>query len=130
MENKTLHLTLKKKWFKLTEANIKPEDYREITPFWCARLLTYDGYILPQKWWKQILESNTPQDLAKDLYSEHSRVGTRVFDFNRMTLGYPKADDASRILTYEHGGIEIREGREEWGAEPGKLYIVIKHGKL
>lgn len=32
-------------------------------------------------------------------------------------------------LEFEHGGIEIRTGKEEWGAEPNLLYFVIKHGK-
>ena len=47
-----------------------------------------------------------------------------------MTLGYPKSTDTGRILKLYHKGIEIREGDPEWGAEPGKLYFVIKHGKI
>lgn len=46
-----------------------------------------------------------------------------------MTLGYPKSTDTERIIKFEHAGIEIRTGNPEWGAEPGKLYFVIKHGK-
>ena len=46
-----------------------------------------------------------------------------------MTLGYPKSNDTERILKLEHKGIEIREGKPEWGAEPGKKYFVIKHGQ-
>ena len=38
-----LRLSLKKKWFDLTKRGIKPEDYREITPYWCARLLLQNG---------------------------------------------------------------------------------------
>jgi len=45
-----------------------------------------------------------------------------------MTLGYPKSGDTERILKYEHAGIEIRIGNTDWGAEPDKLYFVIKHG--
>lgn len=47
-----------------------------------------------------------------------------------MTLGYPKASDSKRILKLEHNGIEISTGKKEWGAEPNKLYFVIKHGKI
>jgi len=47
-----------------------------------------------------------------------------------MTLGYPKSTDLSRILKLQHKGIEIREGNAEWGAEKGKLYFVIMHGKV
>ena len=48
---------------------------------------------------------------------------------NTMTLGYPSKNDTERILKFEHAGIEIREGNPEWGAEPKKIYFVIKHGK-
>jgi len=47
-----------------------------------------------------------------------------------MTLGYPKSNDTERILKLEHKGIEIRTGNPDWGAEPDKLYFVIKHGKI
>ena len=50
------------------------------------------------------------------------------FERNTMTLGYPKSGDTERILKLEHKGIEIRTGNPEWGAEPNKLYFVIKHG--
>jgi len=46
-----------------------------------------------------------------------------------MTLGYPKKDDTERIIQFEHLGIEIRTGKPEWGAEPNKLYFVIKLGE-
>lgn len=39
MEAKTLHLTLKKKWFDMTLALIKKEEYREIKPYWTKRLM-------------------------------------------------------------------------------------------
>ncbi|MBV2197052.1 MAG: hypothetical protein KUL78_11195 [Flavobacterium sp.] len=54
----------------------------------------------------------------------------KKFDTNTMTLGYPKSTDSKRILKLEHKGIEIRKGNPEWGAEPDKLYFVIKHGKI
>ena len=47
-----------------------------------------------------------------------------------MTLGYPKSTDTDRILKLEHKGIEIGYGKPEWGAEPNKLYFIIKHGSI
>lgn len=35
---KTLHLTLKKKWFDMILFAIKKEEYREIKPYWIKRL--------------------------------------------------------------------------------------------
>ncbi len=52
----------------------------------------------------------------------------KKFNRNTMTLGYPKSTDSSRMLKFKHEGIEIRTGNPEWGAEPGKMYFVIKHG--
>jgi hypothetical protein len=42
---KTLHLTLKKKWFDMIAAGIKKEEYRDIKPYWIQRLTTRDEFI-------------------------------------------------------------------------------------
>lgn len=44
---KILHLTLKKQWFDLIDADIKKEEYREIKPYWQKRLLNNDGTFKP-----------------------------------------------------------------------------------
>jgi hypothetical protein len=35
---KTLHLTLKKRWFDMIASGEKTEEYREIKPYWSRRL--------------------------------------------------------------------------------------------
>ncbi|MGB0896900.1 MAG: ASCH domain-containing protein [Flavobacteriaceae bacterium] len=40
---KTLHLTLKKKWFFLILSGVKKEEYREIKPYWSKRLTQRDN---------------------------------------------------------------------------------------
>ena len=40
IEVKILHLPQKAKWYIMQESGEKPEEYREITPYWCKRLLT------------------------------------------------------------------------------------------
>jgi hypothetical protein len=110
-----LQLSLKKQWFEMTKSGIKTEDYREITPYWIKRLSFVPhignglGYPLEKKFKESVFKK---------------------FTTNTMTLGYPKSTDTDRILKFEHAGIEIRTGNPEWGAEPNKLYFVIKHGKL
>jgi len=52
----------------------------------------------------------------------------KPFTTTTITLGYPKDGDSERTRHYLHAGIEIRTGKPEWGAEPDKLYFVIKHG--
>ncbi len=120
---KNLQLSLKTKWFEMTKAGIKTEDYREITPYWIKRLVdkdifkndTYESFLY---WY-----NNMPKGIT--LYHVVNK-----YNYNIMTLGYPKKTDTDRILKLEHKGIEIREGNPEWGAEPGKIYFVIKHGKI
>lgn len=122
-----LQLSLKKQWFEMTKAGIKTEDYREITPYWIARLTRNEINL-------SIDEINYALCALRDGYNEEQvfdiyGLCLNNFETNTMTLGYPKSTDTERILKLEHEGIEIRKGNPDWGAEPDKLYFVIKHGK-
>ena len=126
-----LQMSLKQKWFDMTKSGEKTEDYRAITPYWCNRFLLYQGENKNKKWWRnEFLEmDDLPYYPAVDLKENIDLFcSIKHFDSNVMTLGYPKTNDSERILTYSHQGIEIRTGNPEWGAEPGVLYFVIKHG--
>lgn len=123
-----LQLSLIKKWFDLTKT-VKGEDYRSITPYWCNRLLSWKGKPKSKKWWHDEFFEGFNIGYTVDSIIENSNIGFSSFECNIMTLGYPKSMDSDRILKYEHAGIEIRTGNPDWGAEPGKLYFVIKHGK-
>ncbi len=123
MGKKNLTLSLKRQWFEMTKAGIKREDYRELTPYWYSRLCLYLGEIKTQKWWIYYFVNHHSID------QEH-HISFKSFDHNIMTLGYPKSTDSDRILKLEHKGIEIRTGNPDWGAEPNKLYFVIKHGEI
>lgn len=63
----------------------------------------------------------------EDFVKRHVNGGEWVKQFDRLvfTLGYPKADDTERRITFKNPKIRIGTGRPEWGAEPGKLYFVI-----
>jgi hypothetical protein len=122
---KNLKLVLKKKWFEKTKAGIKTEDYREINEYWTKRLF-------------RDVDKDEIQDIIKGLQEGRSIEWAglfhlhflKQFEVNTMTWGYPKANNSERILKLEHKGIEIRTGNPDWGAEPGKLYFVIKHGEI
>lgn len=123
---KNLQLSLKKEWFEMTKAEIKTEDYREINRYWAKRLI-YN--------WKDLLLKRCVIDFIDDndahnfVMNKMNYFGFNEYESNTMTLGYPKSTDFDRIIKFEHAGIEIRTGNPEWGAEPNKLYFVIKHGK-
>lgn len=116
MENKELRLSLKKKWFEMTKAGIKTEDYRELNEYWISRFVYAGSYL--------------EKGLNHTVLINGRWYKPKPFTINTMTLGYPKSGDKERTLKLEHLGIEIREGNPEWGAEPGKVYFVIKHGKI
>ena len=131
-----LQLSLKAKWFEMTKAGIKTEDYREITPYWVRRLINV--YFLGIKYKMGTLEMEQFIFLLKTGVSRRPKVKDdkpfiwewKCFTTNTMTLGYPRATDSTRILKIEHKGIEIKTGNPEWGAEPNKIYFVIKHGLI
>ena len=134
-----LQMSLKKKWFDMTDAGIKTEDYRDINEYWVRRLFNYKEKHTIHKndknvdlmdfldiiyGYKNFIPIETVCQLAA-LYG----FSLKKFEINTMTLGYPKSTDTDRIRKYKHAGIEIRTGNPEWGAEPNKLYFVIKHGE-
>jgi hypothetical protein len=129
-QQKTLTLSLIRKWFEMTKSGIKKEDYREITPYWCNRFLFFKAESKSKEFWENEffkVDCESADNLILK-YIERGIVSFKNFSTNKMTLGYPKSEDTERIVNLEHLGIEIRTGNEEWGAEPNKLYFVVKHG--
>jgi hypothetical protein len=126
-----LQLTLIKKWFDLTKSGEKTEDYREITSFWCNRLLLFDGKSKNKSFWENEFLNVLDAISFKNIVNENDRgVSFKPVNKNIMTLGYPSFDDRERYLYLDHKGIEIGTGRPDWGADPNKYYFVIKHGKI
>jgi hypothetical protein len=132
-----LQLSLKKQWFDMTKLGIKTEDYREINYYWLKRLIVdadkFSSLIgEPFKYADKETKDKRALDIVKNEISDKQYIGLvlKKFTTNTMTLGYPKGTDTERIINFEHAGIEIRTGNPDWGAEPNKLYFVIKHGRI
>lgn len=116
---KALHLPLQEKWFNMIESGEKNEEYREIKPFYCNRILYHIP--LPLAFWSDILNNvraagHPYQHLLRD-------YGTRGFTHVRFTYGYTK-----RTMTFEIESITIGKGKPEWGA-PEEDVFIIKLGK-
>ncbi len=108
---KTLNLTLKKQWFEMTDRGAKPEEYREIKPYWIKRLCWHEYHNL----------------VPNDIISIGDRCVKKIFfDVVRARNGYAKncPEWVRKCMT-----ITIDEGLQKWGAEPGKKYFVIKLGE-
>lgn len=96
-------LPIKKKWFEMIKSGEKKEEYREIKPYYCSRF--YNNYIasgVGLEW----------------LFINNPKVYNEIIFRN----GYRK--DSPKIKCYCY--ISKGYGKPEWGAEPNKLYYVIK----
>ena len=125
-----LQLSLKTKWFEMTKAGIKTEDYREINIYWAKRLVYGIDILLAREKNRNLLSFFSDEECYRFFTNRIGYFGYKDFITNTMTIGYPKSGDTERILKLEHKGIEIRTGNPEWGAEPDKLYFVILHGAI
>ena len=119
---KTLTLSLKRKWFDMIKAGAKKEEYREIKPFWIKRLLECTEHDLDAIWDIFAAFPDTTKQLNKEL---ENLKAFKSFDKLVFILGYPKADDTERRLTFKNPKIRIGQGRHEWGAALGVNYFVI-----
>lgn len=120
---RVLNLVLKRKWFDLIKSGEKKEEYRDLSDHWGARLcykipLGTGGYLTK---WMQLREGNF------DCLNDTSFPNFQDWDEVCFIHGYKP--DAERI-TLQFKGIEIKEGKPEWGAEPGQQYFVIKLGDI
>lgn len=130
-EYKILNLSLKKMWYDMIESGEKTEEYREIKPYWCNRLL----YFCPlgiKEYWEPVLERTSKsieekgERLPKAFNFEHLLIwqyGTRGYTHVRFRYGYAK-----RTMLFELKSVTIGKGKEEWGA-PNKDVFILKLGK-
>lgn len=91
---KILDLPLKSKWYDMIERGVKTEEYREIKPYWCRRLL--DSYKV-----------------------EGGPTSYKPYTHVRFRYGYTK-----RTMTYKIDEITMGTGKPEWGAPEGKVFII------
>lgn len=121
---KTLHLTLKKKWFDMIESGEKPEEYREIKPYWVKRIFNADFGSLDLKEAYKYMNAG----LRIAYINKSQKYQVPIFEAIHFYNGGSYSLKSPNFLR-ECLGIEIREGKPEWGAEPGKKYFVIKLGE-
>ncbi len=93
-----LILPIKKKWFDMILSGEKKEEYREIKPYYQARF-------------KNIFEMHP-----------YSYIPTGLDTHEIMFRNGYRSDSPSFTATCS---LDIKQGREEWGAEPGVDYYVL-----
>lgn len=93
-----LILLIKRQWFDMIRSGRKKEEYREIKPYWESRF-------------RNVFEMHPYSSIPTGL--DEQRVCFRN--------GYAKTSPqiiATCVL-------DIKEGKEQWGALPGKRYYVL-----
>lgn len=134
---KTLHLNLKKKWFDLILSGEKTEEYREIKPHWCNKLLLcrsqkglFDSEFisLNSKSWESEKEL-CDYDFSEHLIYQINRDSVKIQDFDTITFSNGMTPPVPRF-EIELKNIKIDKGNPEWGAKPSKKYFVLELGKL
>ena len=126
---KVLVLPLKEKWYRMIESGIKTEEYRELTPYWCNRIL-YDCPLGIDGYWNNVLGNSEYFNKEHPYVTLHhiliGEYGTRGYTHVEFTLGYPKKGDTSRRMLKEIDSIKVGKGNPEWGAPEDKEVFIIK----
>ena len=110
-----LTLILKNKWFEMWRSGTKPEDYREIKPYWAKRLCA------------NFLDIYCDADnMCKCESCKYFKP--KQYDSLILKNGYCKSDDSKRIIRKQKPIIKIEKGNPDWGAVKDKFYFKIIGG--
>lgn len=107
-----LTLPVKKKWFDMILSGEKKEEYREIKPYYESRLPVNFGYFFVNGKLYPAKIFNT--QLQKSIEAGHE---TEIIFRN----GYSK----NSLSFTAKCTLSVGQGKEEWGAEPGKEYFIL-----
>ena len=122
MKKKVLTLTVSKQWFDMIVADEKTEEYREIKPYWVARLLKNNSNIVDVRHLALSLAGRT--DLLKK-YSDAQRIVLKQYTHVLFVNGYRKN---SPRIEKENESISI--GKPKKGLCPDKWldteFFIIK----
>lgn len=103
---RTLHLTLKSRWFDMEASGIKKQEYREIKPFWCCQLLLYKGAPATQDFWNNLIAAF---GLGKSI--EKGLVTFAQYDIVRAYKGYAKNRPE---ISWKYQETRIGKPNPEW----------------
>lgn len=101
-----LILPVEKKWFDMELSGEKQEEYRQIKPYWTARILKWLGY-----------EKSDEKGVLKMLREQGTQKPREVIFRNGYSTHSPTF---AAMCT-----LRIGFGHEDWGAESGEEYYVF-----
>lgn len=116
-------------WYDMIDVGEKPEEYREIKPYWFKRFVDYDPEMYVNKnpiptYFEDSAPFDTP---AKAIFWDMNFAGAlefKQFTHIRFRRGYTKI-----TMLFEIESITIGFGNPKWGAPKDKEVFIIKLGK-
>ena len=123
MKKKVLTLTISKEWFDKIVLGVKTEEYREIKPYWVARLFRNNSNIVDVRNFASALAGRT--DLLKKYIAIIGKLEYKPYTHVLFINGYRK--DSQRI---EKEIVSITIGKPKRGLCPdrwlGTEFFIIK----
>lgn len=120
---RTLHLVLIGKWYDMIASGEKTEEYRDLTPYWCNRLIQKYGI----GYWNEECATYPKDKLSKEYINQWKEElkfeGYTHYDAVCFHRGYTNI-----TMSFKYEYLYIDKGKEEWGA-PKEPVFIIKLGK-
>lgn len=111
-----LILPIKGKWFHMIRTGEKEEEYREMKEYWDKRLLKAFGLVTEAQ----------RSRFRKPLCIAHGKICRSEQETEERWVCFRNGYASNSPTLYAKCTLTIGTGREEWGAEPGVVYYVLK----
>ena len=116
---KTIDLVLKAKWYDMIASGEKREEYREIKPYWCGKIMTQRGLFCPRRFSYRLPQSASPRFLCMNTDAACIQPNSRGFTHVRFRRGY-----TTEAMTFKVESVIIGKGKPEWGAPDYDVFII------
>ena len=111
---KILHLPVKAKWYEMQKSGEKPEEYRDMVPYWTKRIFGCPANI---DWCHEKGATCRGCSMLAQLKPK---------DYTHALLRY---DYTKRCFINRIDSITIGRGNPEWGAPTDRDVIIVRHHK-
>lgn len=116
---KTIDLVLKAEWYDMIASGEKREEYREIKPYWCRKIMTQRGFKCPNKFSYGFSQSSFPQFMCRRTGTACIQPNSSGFSHVRFRRGY-----TTETMMFKVESVIIGRGKPEWGAPDYDVFII------
>ena len=127
MEKKVLTLSVKKEWFDKIVSGEKKEEYREIKPYWVARLFYNGACKLPPDVVRKLTSSIVKYGDTEQFEEDNKDIVISFVPYTHVLFINGYGDDKPRVEK-EIEWIDIDRPRKGWCTDDflGKEFFVIR----